>query len=506
VIPGYFGGAIFSGVVVGKRKKITCIASYKNLFRTPAIGEFWKVVGMPITEGKYAKNPDKYGYQLSLSESTLLHLPTTDYISAFLVKHPAFRGFYFGKKKIKKLVDYIGSDALVELLNQGKTTDLSDILHSDIAKKLVHAWAGLKNETDTINFLREHHFDAALSRKVINLCKSNTVERLKNNPYALICFGGISKNIWRTVEIVARKLNIDKNDERRLIGAVEHVLYERLRDGHTAIEKDNLPLEVKKILMARYKLTDDQDLDNNPKHAIALALRKKAVCVLNSDSKTLIQLLGPAYIESSIERRLERLLTGEIQQSLLQANEATINYQVKQYSTEFYNEFGLNFSDEQLQAIKLGLNQRCALISGYGGTGKTTILRAITDISVLMNRKVYLMALAGKAKERMAQATDHDAMTIHSFIKAVKEKNDRVDIDCDPLIIIDETSMVDIALFNKLLAIFDGLPFSLLTVGDTSQLSPVGFGIIWHKMALSEKIPLVHLTKVYRQTAQSPIH
>ena len=496
LVPGTFGGAIFKGIVVGQRKKITCIASYKNIDRAPTIGEFWKVTGELTRPGMNGAQYEKYGQQFEVQECVLTHLPSTDYVSSLLVRHPAFRGFYFGAKKIKKLIDHVGSDSLVDLLNHGKTTELSDILHPEIAEKLVKSWASLKNEIDTVNFLREHKFDAALSRKVMRMCKSNTVERLKINPYALICFGGITKNIWRTVEVVARKLKIGKDDERRLIAAVEHVLYERLRVGHTAIEKLDLIIKVGQVLKD----------DDKSEQAIAFALRKKAICVLTEGDKTLLQLIGPAYIESSIEKQLEYLQTGKMQQSLFYAKKATISFQVELCVAEFKKEYDFAFSDEQLQAINLGLNERCSLISGYGGTGKTTVLRAITDIAGLMNRKVYLMALAGKAKERMAQATNHDAMTIHGFIKAVNDATERVDINCDPLIVIDEASMVDIALFNKLLTLFDRKPFSLLTVGDASQLSPVGFGIVWHRMAQSGKIPSVHLTKVYRQMADSPIH
>jgi exodeoxyribonuclease V alpha subunit len=195
-----------------------------------------------------------------------------------------------------------------------------------------------------------------------------------------------------------------------------------------------------------------------------------------------------------------------MQQSLFQGKDGFVQFLIEKYAIEFERTYKFKLTDEQLMAIELALTNRCAVISGYGGTGKTTVQRAIADIAQSMNRTLYIMALSGKAKERAAQATGREAMTIHGFIKAVREGSEKIDIYSDPLIIIDEASMVDIALLNKLLSLFDDLPFSLLTVGDTAQLSPVGFGLAWHKMAKSNNLPAVHLTKVHRQATHSPIH
>jgi exodeoxyribonuclease V alpha subunit len=490
VWPGSIGGAIFKGSVVGERKAITCKASYKIMTRPPNAGEFWTVIG-------HLTNHSDYGQQLQLSSCHLSHLPSANYVSSLLAKHPAFRGFHLGRAKIKKLMDLIGSDALITLLNEGKVQVLSDVINPAIAEKMVSSWQLLKNEIDTINFLNEHKFDAALSQKVIKLCKKNTVERLKINPYALVCFGSITRNIWRTLERVARKLKIKKDDDRRLVGGIEHVMYSRLQMGHTAITKQDLVLQATEILGSEVLSLE----------GVVAALRCKAVCVVElSSGVQLIQSVGPAYIEQSLERRLMRLEHGTMQSSLLQSNHIHLRFLLDRYAVEFEREHNFRLSVKQLEAIELGLTTRCAVISGFGGTGKTTVQRAITDLANQTNRSFYLMALSGKAKERMAEATGQFAMTIHAFIKAVKEGSKYIDIHSDPLLIVDEASMVDLPLFNKLLTLFDDLPFSLLTIGDTAQLSPVGFGVVWHRMALSEHIHKVHLTEVHRQAANSPIH
>lgn len=131
----------------------------------------------------------------------------------------------------------------------------------------------------------------------------------------------------------------------------------------------------------------------------------------------------------------------------------------------------------------MALLNRVSIITGFGGTGKTTVLRAVSEIALSQHRPVRLLALSGKAKERAREATGTDAYTIHGLIQAIQNENSSISASGDPLIIIDEASMVDISLMNKLLKLFDKNSFSLLMVGDTGQISPVGFGLFWHKLA-----------------------
>ena len=159
---------------------------------------------------------------------------------------------------------------------------------------------------------------------------------------------------------------------------------------------------------------------------------------------------------------------------------------------------------DQKNTVLMALTNRCSVLTGYGGTGKTTVLKAIADIAKSLGRKTYLLAFTGKAKERLRQATGYKSFTIHAFISAVKRRALELYLDDDPLIIIDECSMVGAALFNNLLGVLEGMPYSLLTVGDTDQTSPVGFGLVWHRMAKLDFIPRTHLTEVFRQ--RSSLH
>jgi exodeoxyribonuclease V alpha subunit len=486
---GTFGGAIFIGTVVGKRTRLKCKADLKILTRTPQIGEFWHVRGT-------LEDHEKHGEQLIVSDCNVTDLPSAGYLASLLKKHRAFRNFYLGEKKIDDLISAFGSDVLLDLLNSSSIKRLSYVVGPAIAEGLVDAWSGLINEVAVLNFLKEHKFPPVLVRKIIALTKYDSIDRLKTNPYGLVCFTGISHNVFRTLEECARKLGIPLDDPRRLVGGVELVLYERLRNGHTGITKAELLIGVEKALKSKIYCED----------AIKYALERKVIICTHTDSHGLIfQSVGPAFIEHKLELRIKTLLKGPKQLDLFSLSNDALKQKIAQYSTNHTAKHGYPLTQKQIDAVFMGLTSRCSVLSGYGGTGKTTVLRAIYDIATNLQRTTYLLALSGKAKERIRQATGHKAMTIHAFCKAVENGVNFV-LASDPLIVIDESSMVDVALFNHLLQLFDGKPYSLLTVGDTAQLSPVGFGLVWHIMAKSDQIPAMHLTEVHRQAAESHLH
>ncbi len=497
VWPGSIGGAVFTAYPINSRRAIKCKVSYKILRNSPQKGEFWKI------KGHMSFDKESYMQHVAVSDCHLQGLPSNHFLVAYLKASPRFRGFGLGPKRIDKLIKAVGDESvLIDLMDQNKWEHVADVLHEVAAKSLCEQWIKAKNETETVSFLVEHNFDPHLSSKIMKLCKENTVKRLEDNPYNLLAFGGIVRGIFTTIEDCAVKLSIDKDDKRRLVGAAEHVMYERLRVGHTAATEGELLHALIKLLRT----------EKRAQNAIEAALEAKAICCTTvSSDEVLYQALGPAYIEYGFEKRLARIIDGKMQCSLFSVNEACVMPYIDDYNRRLKVEHGYMLVSRQVDAVSMALTNHCSTITGYGGTGKTTVLRAIVSIAEKMGRQVYMMALAGKAKERMSQATEREAMTIHGFIKAAtkkrkgKNKGKSLDLDCDPLIIIDEASMVDVSLFNRLLRLFDNCSYSLLTVGDDAQLSPVGFGLAWHKM-VDSVIPTTHLTEVHRQVAESPLH
>lgn len=485
VKPGSFGGAIFSGRIIGDNHVYTCKASYKIITRAPQPGECWKIKGSIVGH-------DQFSNFFQVEDCHIVNLPVAAHVERLLIKHPAFRGLSFGKAKVAKLVREFGAENLVATLNAGKAGHLAEVINPDLAQKIVDSWLTLHNEISTIEFLMEHKFEANIARAIIKVCSTNTVERLKRNPYSLIAFQGVHPNLWRTIEAAAGKLGIERSDPRRLAGMVEYILYTRLDQGHTAYPVEELEANLDLLL-------NSKELANK---AISYALERRAVCVKKLDGRALIQPLGAAIIESQLEQRIGELAAS--QRSLLYGTEDEINEAIEKFCANYTKAHGHTLGDQQKLAIAMAVTNRISTLTGFGGTGKTTVLKAIVDIASSY-RTVYVLALSGKAKERAKEAIGRDTYTIHSFLAKADDGESGITTGGDPLVIVDEASMVDVALMLKLLKLFGKNSFSLLLVGDPGQLSPVGFGVFFHTLARSKLIPSTHLTKVHRTASESPL-
>lgn len=488
VYPGPYGGAIVVGEPIGERVELRCKLSYRVVTRLPGKGEFWQV------EGTMADS-SKYGPQLVATTCRPTDLPSASYVSSLLARHQKFRGFAFGRKKICDVIGKLGEEGLVKLLDHGNVHRLAEAIELPVAKGLVDAWQSLRSENATINFLLDHRFSPKLSRKVMSLCQEGVVERLKQNPYALVCLGGLNKNIWGAMEKCAKALRFSLEFEGRLVGGVEHVLYEHLRDGHTAIGKLDLLRRAERLLGSIKRA----------EYGLRLALEEKAVCVYPLNHEILYQLGGVGIIEQTLERRINVLVSGPRQTSLFDNDEERVRALVEIYNARARSNGAQGMNAEQRKAVVMALTTRCTVITGYGGTGKTTVLKVVADIATKsLDRQVYMLAAAEKVKERLRHATGYKSFTIHAFINAVKKGLEEISLDFDPIIIIDECSMVDTALFNNLLSLLEDKRYSLVTVGDAAQIGPVSFGLVWHRLAKLDFIPRTNLNQVYRQ--RSSLH
>lgn len=485
VKPGSFGGAIFSGRIVGEDRVYTCKASYKLITRLPQPGECWQFTGLIVGN-------DQFRDFVLVDSCHIVNLPVAAYVERLLIKHPAFRGLSFGKAKVLKLIKAFGAESLAQKLTAGRTSHLAEVINPTLAQHVVDAWATLQNEISTIEFLMTHQFDPGLAKSILKVCQTDTVERLKRNPYSLVAFHGIHPNLWKTVDATASKLGIALDDPRRLTGIVEHLLYTRLDQGHTACPIEQLKHELKQKLPS-------PDLAN---FAIYCALDRRAVCVKKLAGITLLQPLGAALVESQLEQRVRDLLAA--QNSPRHDSVQELKQAIENYSSRSEPNSGYALTQEQKSAVLIALTNRISTLTGFGGTGKTTVLKAIVDLSSAY-RPVHVLALSGKAKERVKEAILRETSTIHTFLIQLGSKNSDINNEGDPLVIIDEASMVDIALMLKLLNAFAKKKLSLLLVGDTGQLSPVGYGLFFHVLAKSKTIPSSHLTKVHRTIADSDL-
>jgi exodeoxyribonuclease V alpha subunit len=492
VYPGPIGGCVFMGVYPGIKQSISFRVNHSLIARNPDRGEFWHVKGdSPRTE--------KYGTVVVVRDAMISALPDDSYIVKFLAVHPRFRHFRFGKRGAEKLVEDIGAPELVKLLNNGAWKTIADARITDYqSQRLCDEWLELKDETELATFLSEHNLGSDLAKTIVRLCKYNTVERLKKNPFSLVALSNSKQKTLKLIAAVANKLDITSDDDKALIGCVEFTLYQALQKGHTIMLLADVidTLAIHLLTIGCSKTAEE---------AICIALKSKSVCVLEQNGQTYLQAISLGYIEQYVENRLTDLHRTYIPENLF-LSRSELPARIEQYNQVHARNYGWALVDKQCEAVEMALTHRVSLLSGYGGTGKTAVLKAIVDLSQEMGVKVHVAALAGKAANRVSQAIGRPASTIHNMLNKLKKKSKfRIDIKADPLLVIDEVSMVDISLICSLLKEFEEQPLRILLVGDTAQLPPIGFGLFWHKLVESNASH-VKLTQVHRHIEGSALH
>jgi exodeoxyribonuclease V alpha subunit len=169
---------------------------------------------------------------------------------------------------------------------------------------------------------------------------------------------------------------------------------------------------------------------------------------------------------------------------------------------------GLGLADSQVAAVRLALTSKVLVITGGPGVGKTTIVRAILRILAAKGTDLLLCAPTGRAAKRMTEATGFEAKTIHRLLEVDPKgggfkRGEDNPLDCD-LLVVDEASMVDVLLMQALLKAVPDTA-ALLIVGDIDQLPSVGPGQVLADIISSGAVPVVRLTEVFRQAAQSRI-
>jgi exodeoxyribonuclease V alpha subunit len=489
---GVIGGYVFTGKPTNTKSKklLVCKVHRKTASHPPTVGEIWEFDGNVVQEEQFKK----FINVQQCNHVNIAHMGDVELLEWHLLKHHEFRGFGLGVSKIKKLIKDIGAFSLVKLLNEGNSVHISEVVNESIARNLIKSWSRLQNKYDTFETLNKYGIPLSITRKLLRLCQHKTVERIHANPYMLVSFSDLVPNIWKHCEKIAKNQNITENDKRRLIGAVEAELYQMLEQGHTSCPHPKLHTLLERRISKEFI-----------NEAIQLSIHYKYICHKTNKKDKHYQLSGIAMIEYQVELRLKELIDSPQTRDLLTGN--TMDKLVE-YNDLFREENGYPLTKNQLNAVRSCLENRLCVIDGFGGTGKTTILKAVIDIAK-ESESVYVLALSGKAASRARQTVGIDGvcMTIHSFILKIHD----LDISNKIRVAIDEAAMVDILLMNKLLKTLSGLgvDYSVIMLGDEGQLPPVGFGLCFHrlvKMASHGNFESLKLTEVHRTKSTSQLH
>lgn len=313
------------------------------------------------------------------------------------------------------------------------------------------------------------------------------VEKVKNNPY-ILCneVKGIG---WKKADQIALDGGIDPHGTIRISAYIQKYLDDCGENGCSWITPDEL-------IGAILDMLGDEVPDEN----ITESIHNMEEILWWNEDKSKIGLRKYYDIEYKIATELIRLRDSENIFTYSNWEDTVKHLEHKQ---------GWNYTDEQKLGIKTVLDNNVALIQGYAGTGKSTLVTAM--IEVLKNYSYVQCALSGRASSRMAEITGKEGYTIHRLLgfpagdsgKNGFEFHDENPLNCN-IVIVDEISMVDAYLFYYLLrALPDGT--KLICLGDTGQLESIGCGNVAHDIIYSKEIPVVSLTQIHRQAAASAI-
>lgn len=388
-----------------------------------------------------------------------------------------------GPKFAKLIVGHFGTDT-IEVIE----TDIERLYEvPGISKKRVEkireSWEKQKDIKNVMLFLQGFGVSTAYAAKIYRQYGKESIDNVKENPYRL------ADDIWgigfKTADGIARKMGYEMNDERRLRSGLIYTLNQLADEGHCYAEEEQLIATAKQLLEA-----DEECIRTAMTHAI-----ETEDLMLDG---TAIYLPPFYYAECGTANRLN---------TLVHTKEAGSIFTARFDLAKLQRETGIEYDEVQVEAIRQAIASKVMVLTGGPGTGKTTTTKAIIAALQSAGMRILLAAPTGRAAKRMSEATGMEAKTIHRLLEYNPQdgykRNDENPLEGDALIV-DECSMIDIILMNNLTK---ALPTTmrLVLVGDIDQLPSVGAGNVLRDIIDSGVIPVVRLTRIFRQAQSSRI-
>ena len=435
-------------------------------------------------------NHEKYGSQFQVKSINRIMPQETDAMIDILSSN-LFKGI--GKKTAEKLVSVFKEKTFDVILNDTSNLLLIPGISEKQAKTLKDALKQYQGSYEDILMLNKLGFSTSESMKIYHYYKDKINEVLDGNLYNI--YYDIDEISFPRVDSIF-VAKYEKDSPSRVAGAIIYIIKTlSMTYGHTYFSKEEVNSYLFRVLKVEVSEKVVADAYNS--------LLGDERIVIKDDRLYLWEMYEA---ETLIARRL-RLL----------AHEDKIKY--KNLDTkikEIETHYGIVYTDEQLEAIKLAITRKVAIITGGPGTGKTTILKGILDLykvlsssdKIRLNEQIALLAPTGRASKRMSEVTNFEASTIHRFLKWNKDTNrfqiNEYNKSSVSFVIIDEASMIDTMLLANLLK---GLKSSchIIFVGDANQLPSVAAGDVLNDMIESKELPVYALKNWHRQGSDSKI-
>ncbi|MCO5968610.1 SF1B family DNA helicase RecD2 [Actinoallomurus soli] len=441
--------------------------------------------------GRWTSHP-KYGRQFEAVSYTTV-LPATvqgirKYLGSGLIKG-------IGPVMADRMVEHFGTDILRVIEEEPERLVEVYGLGPKRSGRIAAAWEEQKAIKEVMVFLQGHGVSTSLAVRIYKQYGDESISVVRKEPYRL------AADVWgigfKTADTIAQAVGIPHDSPERIKAGLAYTLSQAADNGHCYLPEPNLVTEATKILEVPRELV-------RPCLEEAVAAEeviRERVTVENGDI--------PAVYLPPFQRAERSLATGLLE--LLRAGTDRLpgfhDVDWDKALGWLRQRTGTPLAPEQEDAVRLALTEKVAVLTGGPGCGKSFTVRSVVELARAKRAKVVLVAPTGRAAKRLAELTGHEAATVHRLLQLQPGGDPKFDrdnpLDAD-LVVVDESSMIDVILANKLVkAIPRGA--HLLLVGDVDQLPSVGAGEVLRDLLAADAIPRVRLTKIFRQAQQSGI-
>ncbi|GAA3262419.1 SF1B family DNA helicase RecD2 [Nonomuraea helvata] len=441
--------------------------------------------------GRWSSHP-RYGRQFEVWSYTTV-LPATvqgirRYLGSGLIKG-------IGPKMAERIVDHFGTDTLEVIEQEPQRLVEVPGLGPKRTKMIAAAWEEQKIIKEVMIFLQGVGVSTSIAVRIFKQYGESSVSVVKTRPYQL------ADDVWgigfKTADTIAQAVGIPHDSPERVKAGLRYTLSQAADDGHCYLPAPNLVADAVKILEV-------------PAELVTTCLEELVAAEgVVREPVPAGENVVPAVYLPPFHRAELSLASGLL--SLLRSGhdrlKAFADVDWERAESWLHGKTGAELAAEQRQAVRLALTEKVAVLTGGPGCGKSFTVRSIVLLARAKRAKVILAAPTGRAAKRLSELTGHEATTVHRLLQlrpggeATFDRDNPLEAD---LVVVDEASMLDLLLANKLVkAVAPGA--HLLFVGDVDQLPSVGAGEVLKDLLAAEDIPRVRLTQIFRQAQESGV-
>ncbi|MEU9789347.1 ATP-dependent RecD-like DNA helicase [Streptomyces sparsogenes] len=445
-------------------------------------------------EGRWGSHP-QYGRQFTVENYTTV-LPATvqgirRYLGSGLIKG-------IGPRIADRITEHFGVDTLEVIEHRPERLIEVPGLGPKRTKMIGAAWEEQKAIKEVMVFLQGVGVSTSIAVRIYKKYGDASISVVKNEPYRL------AADVWGigflTADKIARSVGIPHDSPERVKAGLQYALSQSTDSGHCFLPEEQLIADSVKLLQVDTGLVIECLAELADEEGV---VRETVPGPDGGEPVTAVYLVPFHRAEISLAGQVLRLLRGG-EDRMPAFRDVDWNRALAWLARRT----GADLAPEQSEAVKLALTEKVAVLTGGPGCGKSFTVRSVVELARAKKAKVVLAAPTGRAAKRLAELTGAEASTVHRLLElkpggdAAYDRDRPLDAD---LVVVDEASMLDLLLANKLVkAVPPGA--HLLFVGDVDQLPSVGAGEVLRDL-LSEgsPVPAVRLTRIFRQAQQSGV-